>query len=568
LGVADIDGDGKVEIVHGPDWYNPPPEGPLSGLWQRKVFAPGFREMCRTALVDITGNGLADVVLAESKYSSGRVAWFENRLVEDSGSPWIEHEMDWGVNFAHSLGARRDPGSGEIHVFLAEMAAGDWNQPYNLDARLIEYTTSNNGRTWQREILHRGAGTHQALVCDVDGDGTLEIVGKERELPRVQIWKSRATPSPLTRFHHRLLDRDKPCTGTDIVAMDVDDDGLLDVVCGAWWYKNPTWERYDIPDIYQVHNALDIDGDGRQELIASKRSSTVPDDGYSISMDEWYHRLSSEFCWLKPVDGEWEEHPIGTGHGNWPHGTAIAPVLPGGKLALMVAYHSVHLGKEHFPEIFEVPADPRQHPWPKRVLAEILYGEEIVAHDIDGDGTLDLVAGPYWLENLGDGTFRPHQFAERLKVNQMARLRVADVNGNGKPDIVLGEQALDFENEVTPWSRLLWFEHPEDPKSSQWEMHVIDKLRCPHSLDVADLDGDGELEIVCAEHDPFKPYHSRCRHSLYTKRPTHRGDRGSSTCWMIASNITTGPKFLRWPPATWVLSATAGRTAAMCISGR
>jgi hypothetical protein len=128
---------------------------------------------------------------------------------------------------------------------------------------------------------------------------------------------------------------------------------------GAWWYKNPTWERYDIPDIYQVHNALDIDGDGRQELIASKRSSTVPDDRYSISMDEWYHRLSSEFCWLKPVDGEWEEHPIGAGHGNWPHGTAIAPVLPGGKLALMVAYHSVHLGKEHFPEIFEVPADPK-----------------------------------------------------------------------------------------------------------------------------------------------------------------------------------------------------------------
>jgi hypothetical protein len=90
LGVADIDGDGKVEIVHGPDWYNPPPEGPLSGLWQRKVFAPGFREMCRTALVDITGNGLADVVLAESKYLSGRVAWFENRLVEDPGSPWID----------------------------------------------------------------------------------------------------------------------------------------------------------------------------------------------------------------------------------------------------------------------------------------------------------------------------------------------------------------------------------------------------------------------------------------------------------------------------------------------
>ena len=27
-------------------------------------------------------------------------------------------------------------------------------------------------------------------------------------------------------------------------------------------------------------------------------------------------------------------------------------------------------------------------------------------------------------------------------------------------------------------------------------MHVIDKMRSPHSLDVADLDGDGQLEVV------------------------------------------------------------------------
>lgn len=360
-----------------------------------------------------------------------------------------------------------------------------------------------------------------AATCDADGNGVLEIVGKERELPGVQIWKRREPPSALTSFRHRFLDRDKPYTATDILATDVDGDGLIDVVCGAWWYKNASWERHDIPGIHQVHNAFDIDGDGRQELIASKRSSTIPDDWYSSSMDEWYHRLSSELCWLKLQNGRWEEHPIGTGHGNWPHGTVIAPVLPGEKLALMVAYHSVHLGEDHFPELFEIPNDPRQHPWPKRVLAEILYGEEIVPHDIDGDGRLDLVAGPYWLENLGDGTFRPHQFAERLKVNQIARCRVADVNGDGKPDIVLGEQALDFEKRVTPWSRLMWFEHREDPKSGLWEPHVIDRLRCPHSLDVADLDGDGELEIVCAEHDPFKPYASRCRLLVYKKADRH-----------------------------------------------
>jgi hypothetical protein len=48
-------------------------------------------------------------------------------------------------------------------------------------------------------------------------------------------------------------------------------------------------------------------------------------------------------------------------------------------------------------------------------------------------------------------------------------------------------------------------------------MHVIDKVRSPHSLDVADLDGDGEREVIVAEHDPFTPYRARNRLLVYKK---------------------------------------------------
>jgi hypothetical protein len=44
---------------------------------------------------------------------------------------------------------------------------------------------------------------------------------------------------------------------------------------------------------------------------------------------------------------------------------------------------------------------------------------------------------------------------------------------------------------------------------------VIDRIICPHSLSVADLDGDGKPEIVAAEHDPFHPYKSRSRLFIY-----------------------------------------------------
>jgi len=325
-----------------------------------------------------------------------------------------------------------------------------------------------------------------------------------KQCPCVHIWKKPASPSVFTKYAHHLLDRDKPDTAIDILTSDVDGDGKSDVVCGSWWYRNPDWQRFDLPKNFEVINAADIDGDGRDELIGIIRT------------ERGYKGLSSDLVWLKAVDpvaGKWAQYPIGRGNGDWPHGSLVAPLLAGGKLALVVGYHAP--GDGHWPEIFEIPDDPTRPDWPRRVLAEIEYGEQLVACDVDGDGKLDIVAGPWWLENTGDGNFIPHRLApEGLKV---ARVGVADINGNGRLDVILGEEVLDFENKVTPLSRLVWLACPENPAQGPWPMHVIDKIRCGHSIGVADLDGDGEVEIVCGEHDPFYPYRTRCRMMVYKK---------------------------------------------------
>jgi hypothetical protein len=512
LAVGDLNGDGKLEIVSGPDMYTCPSEGPFSGVWERKVIHPGLREMCRAALVDITGNGRPDIILTESEYEDGKLIWFENRMVENPENPWVEHLIDENLIFAHSLQAWKDDNTGEIHIFTAEMEKGGFGAAFNYDARLIEYISSDNGTTWKREIMYKGSGTHQAILYDIDGDGELEVLGKvwgkTFNIPRVQIWKYRENPSVLSNFKHRFIDRDKPFTGIDLLAVDVDGDGLEDIVCGAWWYKNPGWKRYDIPGVFQVINYFDIDKDGKPELIALKKSKNA---GASF-----YSGLGSEMCWLKPIDPEkgiWEEHPIGEGSGDWPHSSLVAPLLPECKLAMAVGYHSAqHTGS--FPEIFEIPDNPADYPWPKKIMAEVPYGEEMLACDIDGDGTLDIAAGNWWFENLGDGNFKSHKVSDSF---EPARVCVADINGDGRLDMIAGEEVLDFQNKVVPFSRLVWFENPEDPVNGQWKMHVIDKLRCGHSLSVADLDGDGEMEIICAEHDPFKQYHTRARLMVYKK---------------------------------------------------
>lgn len=511
LAVSDLNDDGKLEIACGPYWLEQPADGPLSGPWALHMYAPSFREMCRVRAIDITGSGRDDLVITDSEYMDGNLSWFENRLVEDPDHPWVEHPLEeTHLVYSHSLTARQENGTTEI--FLAEMAQGGWNPPYNWDARLIRYTTEDNGKTWSRRVFYRGQGTHEAAATDLDGDGAVEIAGKETWRPRVHIWKQGEQLSPLADYQHRFIDRDKPITGTDIIAADVDGDGAEDVICAKWWYKNPTWQRFEIPGVYQIIVAYDLDGDGKLELIGTKKSANATEDN-------WYSGLSSELVWLKPVDpvkGEWEEYPIGTGLGDWPHGSAVAPLLPEGKLALITSYHSAHAGDGHFPEIFEMPDDPKSGSWPKRTLAEIKYGEEMIPHDITGNGVLDIVAGPYWLENQGDGSFKAHRFVGDESFYS-ARLRVADVNGSGRPDVILGEEVLDFEKRVAPFSQFVWFECPEDPRAVPWPMHVIDTMRCPHSVEVADLDGDGELELIAGEHDPFWPYRNQCRLFVYKK---------------------------------------------------
>ena len=77
---------------------------------------------------------------------------------------------------------------------------------------------------------------------------------------------------------------------------------------------------------------------------------------------------------------------------------------------------------------------------------------------------------------------------------------LADINADGRLDAVLG-----FETKGTP-GKLAWYEQPETG-ADLWSEHIIadPAIIAPMSVDVADMDGDGDLDVIAGEHNIQEP---------------------------------------------------------------
>jgi hypothetical protein len=146
------------------------------------------------------------------------------------------------------------------------------------------------------------------------------------------------------------------------------------------------------------------------------------------------------------------------------------------------------------------PTTPRVVSWETRTLSTLHTAEGADAGDIDGDGVIDLVAGPTWYKGpefgVG-GTLMPNPpFFSRDQYTTFFLTFVDDVDGDGGLDVLAIGDAGGANGSGNP--NAFWYRNPgSDSLDQSWARSpLFTGLIANESPAYADVTGDGRRELV------------------------------------------------------------------------
>lgn len=154
-----------------------------------------------------------------------------------------------------------------------------------------------------------------------------------------------------------------------------------------------------------------------------------------------------------------------------------------------------------------LPRDPRVIPWPNiEVIATgktesnpfsptgLQPEEGLAIGDVDRDGKPELVCGTHWYKRES-GRWRAHKFAAGYITT---KVQIGDIDGDGNSEIVLSEGDPCVYGRIHG-GKLGWFKTGGDLTTRWNETLLAENLLDAHSLQLGDIFGNGRLDLMVAE---------------------------------------------------------------------
>jgi hypothetical protein len=258
--------------------------------------------------------------------------------------------------------------------------------------------------------------------------------------------------------------------GTDhaeaITTLDMNGDGWVDLVSGAYWYENPgpnggEWKRHQWREVGTVNEyvadcgewTFDVNHDGLPDIVTAS---------WQRNGIWWWENPG-------PKGGVWKSHFITDSYDT--EGGVMADINGDGKADLIFSHYD-HSGILWID--FSGP-EPRAH--------------HVGGADIDGDGKADIITTTGWFKQIDAGKDQWEWHPEFHLGDTGFPIIGYDVLNNGKMDLIYG-QGHSYG--------LYWLEQTEDTNGKrQWVQHTIDEsFSQSHAMTMADLDGDGQPELL------------------------------------------------------------------------